>query len=191
MEFKRVEKRTVTTELIHACYGIYYILMLMIGYIPSVLMRRFFYRLSGMKIGKNSIVQGRGEFSLMHNLTIGNNSIVGMKCTLDARKGITIGSNVNFSSEVAIYTLQHDPQSSLFETKGGPVVIHDYAWISFRVTILPNVTIGKGSVVAANSVVTKDVPEYSIVAGIPAKVIGKRTKNLHYTLNSDGFIYFI
>jgi maltose O-acetyltransferase len=63
---------------------------------------------------------------------------------------------------------------------GGPVTIHDHAWISARAIILPCVTIGQGAVVAAGAVVTRDVPEYSIVGGVPAKPIGTRPKNLDY-----------
>lgn len=53
----------------------------------------------------------------------------------------------------------------------GPVVIGDNVWIGDKATILPNVSIGKGAIIAANSVVTKDVPEYSVFAGNPAKII--------------------
>jgi acetyltransferase-like isoleucine patch superfamily enzyme len=63
------------------------------------------------------------------------------------------------------------------------VTIEDYAWISCRVVILPGVTIGKGAVVAAGAVVTTNVPPYTIVGGVPAIEIGKRTKNLNYTLD--------
>jgi maltose O-acetyltransferase len=61
-------------------------------------------------------------------------------------------------------------------------VVEAYAWISFRATILPGVTVGRGAVVAANSVVTKDVEEFTIVGGIPAKPIGTRSRDLDYTL---------
>lgn len=60
-------------------------------------------------------------------------------------------------------------------------------WIASRVTILPGVTIGEGAVVAAGAIVTKDVEPYSIVAGVPAKRIGERNKNLEYTLNHMPF----
>lgn len=63
------------------------------------------------------------------------------------------------------------------------VIIKDYAWIGSNVIILPKVTIGKGAVVAAGSVVTKSVPDYTLVAGIPAKKIGERNQNLQYQFN--------
>jgi acetyltransferase-like isoleucine patch superfamily enzyme len=91
-----------------------------------------------------------------------------------------IGQNVNFSAEAAIWTQQHDPQSATFEIYSAPVVVEDRAWISFRSTVLPGTTIGEGAVVAANAVVTKDVPKFTIVGGIPAKVIGSRNHNLTY-----------
>jgi maltose O-acetyltransferase len=62
------------------------------------------------------------------------------------------------------------------------VIIEDYSWISCRTIILPGVRIGYGSVVCAGAVVTKNVEPYSIVAGVPAKKIGERIKNLDYTL---------
>jgi len=91
-----------------------------------------------------------------------------------------IGQNVNISSEVMIWTMQHDYNSHDFRAQGGSVLVEDYAWISARVIILPGVVIGKGAVVAAGAVVTKDVPEYSVVGGVPAKVIGCRNHNLCY-----------
>jgi maltose O-acetyltransferase len=63
------------------------------------------------------------------------------------------------------------------------VRIGDRVWIAYRAIILPGVTIGEGAVVGAGSVVTKDVEPYTIVAGNPARVVNKRSPNLHYALN--------
>jgi maltose O-acetyltransferase len=65
---------------------------------------------------------------------------------------------------------------------GGDVIIEYYVWIASRVTILPSVRIGRGAVIASNSVVTKDIPSMSIAAGIPSKVIGERRRKLQYQL---------
>jgi maltose O-acetyltransferase len=81
---------------------------------------------------------------------------------------------------VAIWTWQHDYRHPLFHAFGGPVVIGDRAWLSFRTTILPNVTIGEGAVVAAGAVVTCDVPPFAVVGGIPARIIGHRPTDLTY-----------
>jgi acetyltransferase-like isoleucine patch superfamily enzyme len=113
-------------------------------------------------------------------VTIGDGSVIGFDAILDGRGGLTIGRNVNLSSEVAIWTAQHDHRSPTFAARCAPVTIGDRAWLSFRTTILPGVTIGDGAVVAAGAVVTTDVPPFAIVGGIPARIIGVRTRELSY-----------
>jgi len=151
-----------------------------VGSIPSGALRTIGAKLMGMKVAATAKLYRWREVRDAQNISVGAGSIIGMWATLDGREGITIGKNVNFSSEVALWTLQHDYNSPTFATSGGPIVIEDRAWISFRATILPGVTIGEGAVVAANSVVTKDVPPYTVVGGIPAKKIGERTADLSY-----------
>lgn len=154
-----------------------------VGYVPVHVFRKTVYRMSGIRIGRQSSLHWRARFYRPWKLTIGNNSIIGNDAMLDARNGITIGDNVSLSMGVWIWTMEHDPQDPWYGGVGGPVIIEDYAWVSCRVVILPGVTIGKGAVVAAGTVVTKDVPPYAIVGGVPAKIIGQRTKDLKYTLN--------
>ena len=106
-------------------------------------------------------------------IQIGDNSVVNAHCLLDGRIGkLIIGNNVDIARETNIFTLEHDPNSDMHDSRGGDVVIEDYVWIASRVTILPGVRIGRGAVVASNAVVTKDVPDYAIVAGVPARVVG-------------------
>lgn len=107
---------------------------------------------------------------------MGINSTVNYGCTIDTRGGkVTIGDYVDIAPEVNIWTLEHDPQSLNHAAVGGPVTIHNHAWIANRVIILPGVTVGEGAVVAAGAVVTKDIPPFSIVGGVPARVIGNRS----------------
>ena len=91
--------------------------------------------------------------------------------------GIAIGDNILIGHNVVLATLNHNicvsKRSELF---AAPIVIEDDVWIGANVTITSGVTIGKGSIVAAGAVVTKDVPEYSIVGGVPAKVIRELTE---------------
>lgn len=158
-------------------------ILTLVGYIPVHQFRKFIYRLSGITIGRQVGFHWRARFFCPSKLQIGNNCIIGNDAMLDARNNIIIGDNVSLSMGVWIWTLEHDPQDVYYGAKGGPVVIEDYVWVSCRVIILPGVTIGKGAVVAAGAVVTKDVQPYTIVGGVPAKEIGVRTKDLRYTFN--------
>ena len=118
-------------------------------------------------------------------LIIGKSSVIGHNVLLDARKGLKIGNNVNISSQAMIWTLQHDYNSEFFSALGKETIIEDFAWICSRAIILPGVKIGKGAVVAAGAVVNKDVLDYTVVGGVPAKVIAYRNKNLSYNLSTD------
>lgn len=153
------------------------------GYIPSHVVRRFIYRLGGMKIGSGSSLHMRIRFYDPRHISIGADSIVGEGTVLDGREKLMIGNHVDIASEVMIYNSKHDIENEYFLPVSSPVVIEDYVFIGPRSIILPGVTIGRGAVVAAAAVVTKDVPPYAIVGGVPAKIIGERKrKDLHYKL---------
>ena len=154
-----------------------------VGIIPSHHLRRFFYRLSGMKIGPGSTIHMGAKFYDPTTIIIGTDTILGEGIVLDGREEIVIGDHVDVASEVMIYNAEHDVQSETFTAISAPVTIHDYVFIGPRAIILPGVIIGKGAVVAAGAVVTKNVGEYEIVGGVPAKVIGERkNKDPHYKL---------
>lgn len=106
------------------------------------------------------------------NITIGANVFINSGCCFQDQGGIEIGNHVLIGQQVVIATLNHD----LIPEKRGnmvpsPVHIEDDVWIGAHATILPGVTIGRGAVIAAGAVVTKDVPEYAVVAGVPAKIM--------------------
>jgi len=107
---------------------------------------------------------------------------------LDGRRGLEIGNNVNISEGVLIFSLHHDLSSPDFAASGGPVIIGDHVFIGARAIILPGVQIGRGGVVAAGAVVTKDVAPLSIVGGVPAHTIGARPDVLTYSLNYRKFL---
>ena len=147
--------------------------------------------MAGMKLGRRSIIYGGAEVRHARMITIGDGSIVGNGAILDGRLGITIGRNVNFSTGVWIWTVQHDYRSPDFGDQGGAVTIGDYAWISCPAVILPGVSIGEGAVVAAGAIVTKDVPPYAVVGGVPARILGERPRGLHYDLSAGQYIHFL
>ena len=111
----------------------------------------------------------------LRDIYIGHTTNINPNCMFDSRGGkISIGNYVDIAPEVNIWTLEHDPQDPDFSTKGGLVRIENFVWIGNRVTILPNVTIREGAVIATGAVVTKDVAPWTIVGGVPAKKIGDR-----------------
>ncbi len=145
-----------------------------IGSLPSHHIRRFFYRLSGMRIGRGSSIHTGARFYDVGNISIGQDSVVGEGVVLDGRDKLTIGNHVAIASEVMIYNAEHDVTSPDFRPLTAPVTIEDYVFIGPRAIILPGVTIKRGAVVAAGAVVTKDVSEKQIVGGVPAGVIAQR-----------------
>jgi maltose O-acetyltransferase len=143
---------------------------------PSHTVRKAYLRNKGADIAKHTLIYGGCEYRGINSLHIGHGSSIGHRAILDARKGLFIGRNVVFATEVMVWTLHHDYNDIKFACIGAPVIIGDFAWLGSRSIILPGVTIGEGAVVAAGAVVTKDVEPYTVVGGIPAKVMAKRDK---------------
>src|SRR3990167_5537288 len=153
------------------------------GHIPSHTIRKIKYRFFGIKIGKGSTIHMWANFFQPKNISIGEDTIIGDHAFLDGRAKLKIGNHVDIASSVMIYNSEHDLSKDDFSAIEAPVEIEDYVFIGPRAIILPGVKIGKGAVVAAGAVVVKDVPDYSIVGGVPAKVIGERAnKNPSYRL---------
>lgn len=158
-------------------------LLWLVGYLPFHSVRKFFYRLAGMKIGRGSTLHMGARFYLPSKVTIGTGTIVGDQAFLDGRAPLKIGNHVDIASQVMIYNSEHDLTDETMKAREEAVEVGDYVFIGPRVIILPGVKIGRGAVVAAGAVVTKDVPEMTIVGGVPAKEIGRREiKNLNYRL---------
>lgn len=108
------------------------------------------------------------------NITIGKNVFINMGCKFQDQGGICIGDEVLIGHNVVLATLNHvkspTDRSSMIPA---PIHIGNRVWIGSNATILPGVTIGDGAIVAAGAVVSRDVPENTIVAGVPAKVVRK------------------
>jgi len=151
---------------------------------PSRWIRQAFLRRYMGSMGEGSGVQMGCRFLNGRKVHLGARNVINFGCLLDGRKfEIRTGSDVSIGPEASILTLGHDPQCPNFSDRGGEVIIGDRVWIGYRATILPGVNIGKGAVIAAGAVVTKDVAPYSIVAGSPARVVNTRTSGLAYELN--------
>ncbi len=106
-----------------------------------------------------------------NRVTFGKNVFINHSAILSSSGGIEFGDNVMVAPGLKIATINHDMYDRHITYTYGKVTVKENAWIGMGVTICPGVTIGKYAVVAAGSVVTKDVPDYAVVGGVPAKVI--------------------
>lgn len=159
------------------------------GHIPFHTVRRVIYRgLLRVQLGAHSSVHRGCRLYRPAGVRIGRHSVINRDVLLDGRMGVTIGDNVSISEGTVILSLQHDVHDANFDNAGAPVVIQDYVFVGTRALILPGVTVGRGAVVAAGAIVTRDVEPYTIVAGSPAKPIGTRRTDLSYELNYSKFL---
>lgn len=150
------------------------LILRIVGYIPIHTIRKIFYLASGIDMPLNSTIHIGANFFKPSNIKIGHDTIIGDHCFLDGRAPLTIGNHVGIASQVLIYNDEHNINSDNYENSFGPVEIGDYVFIGPRAIILPNIKIGKGAVVAAGAVVTKDIPDFEIWGGVPAKKINDR-----------------
>ena len=141
-------------------------------------LRAFLLKQAGVKI-KSRVVWDKIEIRPLgaaSRITIGKkcfiNSGVRFECAPEVT--ITIGDRVQIGSRCSFETMNHSVTLLDKKKRGGfpqSIVIEDDVWLAAKVTILPGVTVGKGSVVASGAVVTKDVPPFTLVGGVPAKTI--------------------
>jgi acetyltransferase-like isoleucine patch superfamily enzyme len=150
---------------------------------PAWILRRLVLSAVGCRLGSKAIIHRRVKLFYPGRLSVGHGSVINEGCYLDNRRGIEIGAHVSIAHDVKIYTLGHDIDSPNFAEKGAPVRIGDHAVIFANVLIMPGVRIGRGAVVLPGSVVSHDVPELAVVAGVPAKILRQRELNPAYTLS--------
>lgn len=160
-----------------------------IGHIPSHHLRNWCYRRFGVQIAESATLCRSAKFFMPFRIYIGDNTIIGSNAFLDGREGITIGDNVAIGRDIQIFTQEHDIDSPTFAITGGSVSIGDCVFVGARVTVLPGVTIGEGAVVATGAVVTRDVPPWTLVGGVPARHIRDRSHNT-YSLKGHGKYLF-
>lgn len=167
-----------------------YLTNYVVSHIPSFTVRHAWYRrVLGIPIGPGTGIYlgcfvwayGPGQLRA-GTLRVGANCRINRRCTLDARSGLRIGDNVSISPEVVILTTGHAYDDPGFPLAGSPVVIEDHAWIGTRAMVMPGVRIGRGAVIAAGSIVTRDVAPFDVVAGVPARPVAKRRSDLAYEL---------
>lgn len=136
--------------------------------------RVFFVGKAKTKVGKNVVIRTPFENSTADRVEIGDNVFINNGVRFAAKGHIKIGNNVQIGPRVQLETTNHSIQldklgkrPAIYES----IIIEDSVWIGAAAVILPGIRVGRGSIVAAGSVVTKDVPENVIVGGVPAKFI--------------------
>jgi acetyltransferase-like isoleucine patch superfamily enzyme len=160
-----------------------YLIHIVSDIIPFYFLRKVVFQIAGVKIGNGATVHMGTRFFEPKGISIGKDTKIGFRSFLDGRAPLLIGDHVDIASEVMIYNSEHDLNDGEFKATEEKVIIGDYVFIGPRAIILPGVNIGKGAVVAAGAVVTKDVEDFAIVGGVPAKTIGERqNKELNYRL---------
>lgn len=157
----------------------------LVNKIPGVSARLRAYAAAGVGFEdrKRALIMLGSEVWAPQNLTLGAGATIGRDVLLDARGGIAVGRNVNVSSFVKIQTAKHLVDDPDYRHEYSPIVLGDRVWIGLGAMILGGVTIGEGAVVAAGSVVTKDVEPFAKVGGVPARPIGQRNEDLRYELD--------
>ncbi len=173
--------RRKTGETLRAFHFKLWLVTLLLAPLPILVgkrLRAMLYRLAGFRIGANSKFLDRATFDALcnpyANLTVGRRSQVGIGCHISLNAPVTIGDDVIFGHYVRIITDTHlvgPSRRRCGERVPLPVVIEDGVWLASNTTVLPGVTIGRGSIVHCGAVVTRSVPPNSVVAGVPARVL--------------------
>lgn len=144
------------------------------GYATPAQVRALLTELTGRTVDESITVFPPFYTEFGKNLTLGKDVFINLGCTFQDTGGITIGDGTLIGHGSTLTTLNHsvDPDRRADMTPA-PIVIGPQVWLGAAVTVVPGVTIGAGAIVGAGAVVTRDVPADSIVAGIPARVIGE------------------
>ncbi len=148
--------------------------MQLVGYLRACFWRPFLKKIGLRVFIMNGVkIMSPQNVEIGHDVLINSNTKIGAQCGVKIGNYVLIGYNVNLVSENHAYS---NPELPIMKQGfyGGAIEISDDVWIGANAVVLPNVKIGRGSIIGANAVVTKDVPMYAIVGGVPAKVIKYR-----------------
>jgi putative colanic acid biosynthesis acetyltransferase WcaF len=148
------------------------------GWFPFMRPKRSLLRLFGARIGRGLVIKPRVWIKYPWRLVVGDHCWIGQGAWIENLADVRIGNHVCVSQQVYVCTGSHDYRTRTFDLIARPVEVGDGAWLGARALVLGGVTIRANAVVAAGSVVTKEVPAAAIVAGQPARVIAQRRECL-------------
>ncbi len=143
-------------------------------------LRYLWFKLCLKRLGSKGYIDHKTYFRYPGKISIGNNVWINRGCRFFAsyhvkEAVINVGNNVAFGPEVCVFSAGHGTRFRKLTNTAASVIVEDYCWIGGRAILLPGVRIGEGAVVAAGSVVSRDVPAWTIVGGVPARFIKMRT----------------
>ena len=173
MDFERVDMDNLSEEELQEAFKMNEILFRLNHTMPMTpeygeVLKELF----GDNIGENSMVQAPLSGVALDRLKIGNNVFINSNCLAMARGGITIEDDVMLAANVQLLSNNHDEYDrQVLLCK--PIHIKKGAWIGAGASILPGVTIGEYAIVGAGAIVTKDVGDYEVAVGVPAKTVKK------------------
>ena len=149
----------------------------LLNWLPPFLRNLIFKSFLG-QFGKNVLIDYKVYFRYFKNIEIGNNVAINRGCefytSFHLQKKIRLGNNVTISPHVKFFGAAHDYRKQGVPDIADDIIVEDDCWICANTIILQGVTIGRGSVIGAGSIVTKNIPPYSVAVGNPARVIKQR-----------------
>jgi maltose O-acetyltransferase len=151
---------------------------------PSVLsceIRTFKLRRRGAHIGDDVFLSPANIAGTLSKFSVGDETFLG-RVSIQVHDQVTIGRRVCINDGAIILSASHRVDDPAWSSFSKPVIIEDYVWIAVGALVLPGVRIGRGAVVGAGAVISRDMPPYSVAAGNPARVTeGKRSRDLDYS----------
>lgn len=165
---------------VHSAYSFFSsVFWAVLDVMPPFIRKMLFYLLF-RKFGHGSMIDYRCYIRYPWRVSLGDNVAINRGCELypsmQTGQGVIVFEDYAvLGPGVVVFAAGHDYSSLDLPDTSAPVVIGRHAWIGGRSIILPGVNIGEGAVIGAGSVVTKDIPSYSVAVGNPAKVIGSRS----------------
>ncbi len=149
-------------------------------------LRTTIWRAAGLRVGERSRIMGplhiTGGGAWQERLLIGKDTFLTGPIRIDLGAAVHVGDRVRIGHDVMLLTIDHEigqSEQRCSTTYARPISIGDGAWLASRCVILPGISVGKGAVVAAGAIVTRDVPPNTLVAGVPARFVRSLTQAEH------------
>ena len=146
------------------------------GWLPLSLPKRWLLRLFGATLGRQLVIKPHVRIKYPWRLSVGDHCWIGEEAWIDNLADVSLGNHVCISQQVYLCTGSHDHRKRSFDLITRPILVGNGAWLGARALILGGVTVHPNAIVAAGTVVTKDIPEGAVVAGQPSRTIGSRGK---------------